>query len=424
MQRITVIDPSIAGISGDMLLASLIDAGANAQAIQEILNLIPEHYSRCKSIILKTEYVRTHGFRACRINLEISEEEDETSADQFTTANERIIKNSKLSQRASDFALGSIRALVEVESQLHGTNVHETHLHEAGSADTLADVLGVAAAVDSLELFDGDIVSTPVAVGGGHVKFSHGTLSIPAPAVMEIVRRNHIPILGGPEEIELATPTGVCMLANLAKEYTTVYPGMVAERVGYGSGKAMLSSSPNFLRVVMGTRIEKASKAKESVYMLETNLDDLSGEILSHALQNLMEAGAKDAWITSGLFKKSRPGHVLHVLCDLQDAEKLSRIMIEETGTLGVRQQSWQRLTLSREVQSLKVEISNRTFEIRIKLARDENGNIVRVKPEFDDIRMIAKETGLPARKVESEISVQISRKYEKQKGGTSSASY
>ena len=424
MQRITVIDPSIAGISGDMLLASLIDAGANAQAIQEILNLIPEHYSRCKSIILKIEHVRTHGFRACRINLEISEDEDETSANQFTTATERIIKNSKLSQRASDFALGSIRALVEVESQLHGTNVHETHLHEAGSADTLADVLGVAAAVDSLELFDGDIVSTPVAVGGGHVKFSHGTLSIPAPAVMEIVRRNQIPILGGPEEIELATPTGVCMLANLAKEYTTVYPGMVAERVGYGSGKAMLNSSPNFLRVVMGTRIEKASKTKESVYMLETNLDDLSGEILSHALQSLMEAGAKDAWITSGLFKKSRPGHVLHVLCDLQDAEKLSRIMIEETGTLGVRQQSWQRLTLSREVQSMKVEISSRTFEIRIKLARDENGNIVRVKPEFDDIRMIAKETGLPARKVESEISVQISRKYEKQKGGNSSASY
>jgi len=164
----------------------------------------------------------------------------------------------------------------------------------------------------------------------------------------------------------------------------------------------------------MGTRIETASKAKESVHMLETNLDDLSGEILSHALQSLIEAGAKDAWITSGLFKKNRPGHVLHVLCEPQDAEKLSKIMIEETGTLGVRQQSWQRLTLSREVQSVKVEISSRTFEIRIKLARDENGNIVRVKPEFDDIRMIAKETGLPARKVEREVSIQISRKYEK----------
>ena len=397
-----------------MLLASLIDAGANAQAIQEILNLIPKHYSRCKSVILKTEDVHTHGFRACGVNLEISEEEDETSANQFTTATEQIIKNSKLSQRASDFALGSIRALVEVESQLHGTDVHETHLHEAGSADTLADVLGVAAAADSLKLFEGEIVSTPIAVGGGHVKFSHGTLSIPAPAVMEIVRRNRIPILGGPEEIELATPTGVCMLANLAKEYTTVYPGMIAERVGYGSGKAMLISSPNFLRVAIGTRIETASKAKESVHMLETNLDDLSGEILSHALQSLIEAGAKDAWITSGLFKKNRPGHVLHVLCEPQDAEKLSKIMIEETGTLGVRQQSWQRLTLSREVQSVKVEISSRTFEIRIKLARDENGNIVRVKPEFDDIRMIAKETGLPARKVEREVSIQISRKYEK----------
>ncbi|HUO41934.1 MAG TPA: nickel pincer cofactor biosynthesis protein LarC [Methylomirabilota bacterium] len=416
MRRITVIDPSIAGISGDMLLASFIDAGANVHAIQEVLHLIPEHYSRCKSIALKTENVLTHGFRACGIDLGISEEfqeEQETSADQFVAATMRIIQDSNLSQQASDFTLNSVRMLVDVESRLHGTDVGETHLHEAGSADTLADVLGVAAAVDSLDLFGGDIVSTPVAVGGGHVKFSHGTLSIPAPAVMEIVRRNQIPILGGPEAVELATPTGVTMLANLAKEFSAVYPTMVAERVGYGSGKITLNSSPNFLRVVIGTRLEGDSIAKETVQMLETNLDDLSGEVLSHATQRLIEAGARDAWITSGLFKKNRPGHVLHVLCDPQDTEKLSRLMIEETGTLGVRQQSWQRLTLSRDAESIKVEISGRTFEVRIKVARDENGSIVRVKPEFDDIRMIAKEVGLSARRVEKSVTFQISRKYE-----------
>ena len=401
-----------------MLLAALIDAGANVQAIQDILHIIPEYYSHCKAITLKTENVPTHGFRACGIDLEISEkspdEDHEISANQFMNATKRIIQNSNLSKQASDFALKSIKMLIDVESQLHGTDVNETHLHEAGSADTLADVFGVAAAMDSLNLFSGDIVSTPVAVGGGHVKFSHGTLSIPAPAVMEMVRCKQIPIMGGPAAVELATPTGVTMLANLAQEFSTSYPAMIAEKVGYGSGKITLNSTPNFLRVVIGTRLETTPEAKETVQVLETNLDDLSGEILSHALQRLIESGARDAWITFCLFKKNRPGHVLHVLCDPQDAAKLSRIMIAETGTLGVRQQVWQRLTLSREVQSMNVELSGRTFEVRVKIARDATGSIVRVKPEFDDIRVIAKEVGLPARRVEEIVSIQVSRKYEK----------
>ncbi len=190
---------------------------------------------------------------------------------------------------------------------------------------------------------------------------------------------------------------------------------MTAEKVGYGSGKMILDSSPNFLRVVLGTRLETPQRAKETVQVLETNLDDVSGEVLSHAVQELIEAGAKDAWVTFGIFKKNRPGHILHVLCDPQDTVKLSRIMIEETGTLGVRQQFWQRLTLSREVQSVSVQISGKAFEVRVKVARDSTGNIVRVKPEFDDIRKIAKEVGLPARRVEEIVSVQVSGKYQKE---------
>ena len=399
-----------------MFLAALIDAGANVQAIQNILHLIPEYYLHCKSINLKTEVVLTHGFRACGIDLEIGEEsredDHEVSATQFIDATQQIAQKSNLSKQASDFALNSVKMLVEVESRLHGTDVHETHLHEAGSADTLADVFGVAAAADSLNLFDGEIISTPVAVGGGHVKFSHGTLSIPAPAVMEIVRLRKIPILGGPEAVELATPTGVTILANLAHKFSTVYPAMIAEKVGYGSGKIKLDSSPNLLRVVIGTKLETTSTATEPVQVLETNLDDVSGEILSHALQKLIESGAKDVWITFALFKKNRPGHILHVLCDPQDTAKLSRIMFEETGTLGVRHQVWQRLTLRREVQTMNFEISGKKFEVKMKLAHDAAGNIVRVKPEFEDIRMIAKDVGLPARRVEEIVSSQASKKY------------
>ena len=382
-----------------MLLAALVDAGANAQSIQSILNLIPENYPHCKSIHMKTETNLTHGFRACNIELEISEEseKDEVSATQFMNATQQIAQNSQLSKQACTFALNSVKMLIEVESQLHGTPPNETHLHEAGSSDTLADVFSVATAIDSLNLFDGDIVSTPVAVGGGHVKFSHGTLSIPAPAVMELVRLYQIPILGGPERVELATPTGVTLLANLVRRFSQFYPAMIVEKVGYGSGKIKLTSSPNLLRVVIGTQLETTSTSTETVQVLETNLDDVSGEISSHALQKLIESGAKDAWITFGLFKKNRPGHILHAICDPRDTEKMSRIIIEETGTLGVRHQLWQRLTLSREVKMMSFEISAKKFDVRVKIARDAAGNIVRVKPEFEDIRRIATEVGLPA---------------------------
>jgi uncharacterized protein (TIGR00299 family) protein len=395
-----------------MLLAALVDAGASVQSIQSILNLIPEKYSHCKSIHMKIGTNLTHGFRACNIELEISEEseKDEVSATQFMNATQQIAQNSQLSKQASAFALNSVKTLIEVEGQLHGTSPIETHLHEAGSSDTLADVFGVAAAIDSLNLFDGYIVSTPVAVGGGHVKFSHGTLSIPAPAVMEIVRLYQIPILGGPEKAELATPTGVTLLANLVRRFSPVYPAMTAEKVGYGSGKIKLTSSPNLLRVVIGTQLETTPTSTETVQVLETNLDDVSGEILSHALQKLIESGAKDAWITSGLFKKNRPGHILHAICDPRDAEKISRIIMEETGTLGVRHQLWQRLTLSREVKTMNFEISAKKFDVRVKIARDAAGNIVRVKPEFEDIRMIAAEVGLPARRVEEIVCIQASK--------------
>lgn len=416
MQAITVIDPSISGISGDMFLAAFIDAGANTQAIRDVLHLIPVHYSRCKSIDLKVENVFTHGFRACGIGLGISEEKSEISANQFLTVTERIAQNANLSEEASNFALNSVRVLIEVESQLHGSNAQETHLHEAGSADTLADVFGVAAAMDSLKLFDSDVISTPVAVGGGHVTFSHGTLSIPAPAVMEIVKRFQIPILGGPATVELATPTGVTMLANLVDEFSQIYPSMTAQKVGYGSGRVTLDSSPNFLRVVLGARPEIPRSAGETVQMLETNLDDVSGEIVSHAVQGLVEAGAKDAWVTSGQFKKNRPGHILHVLCDPHDTMKLSKIIMDETGTLGVRQQFWQRMTLEREVQTVSVEVSGRVFKVRIKLAHCAAGDVVRVKPEFEDIRTVAKEVGLPARRVEEIVTVQVSKNYEREK--------
>ena len=292
MRRITLIDPQTAGISGDMLLGALIDAGATPKSIQQVLDNIPLHYPKCKKLKLQVRDINTHGFRARAVELEITEDKEETQALDFLRAAENIAKASKISEKAASFATSSVRELVAAESRLHGVSGEETHLHEAGSADTLADIFGVAAACDALEVFDGDIYSTPVAVGGGIISFSHGTMAAPAPAVLEIARQRSIPIHGGPENVELATPTGISMLANLVHTFVENYPLLVPETVGHGAGNKQLTSAPNMLRVVIGHEIG-TEVGTDAVSILETNLDDLPGEVLGHAMQRILDSGAK-----------------------------------------------------------------------------------------------------------------------------------
>jgi uncharacterized protein (TIGR00299 family) protein len=409
LTRITLIDPQTAGISGDMLLAALIDAGADVKRIQQVLDLIPLHYAKCKKIQLQFTEVKRHGFRAGAVDLGITQDEGETEGQDFLRAAENIAKASQISQEATILATRSLEKLVSVESRLHGISPDKAHLHEAGSADTLADVFGVATACDLLGVFDGEICSTPVAVGGGLFSFSHGTVAAPAPAVLEIARERGVPIHGGPENVELATPTGITILANLTQKFVENYPALVPEKVGYGAGKWELNGAPNLLRVVIG-RVAGGTLDVDTVSVLETNLDDLPGEVLGHALQQILDAGAKDAWITSAQFKKNRPGQVLHVICDSTSTERLANVMMKETGTLGVRYQQWNRFTLQREIRKLAVEIEGRKLEVRFKFAKDNSGRIINIKPEFDDIQAIAKALSMPARKIAEIVLRQAQR--------------
>jgi uncharacterized protein (TIGR00299 family) protein len=415
LSKVTLIDSQIAGISGDMLLGALIDAGANVRGIQETIGLIPKYYPRCKSLQLTAREVKKHGFRSCSVDFAISEKNNETQARELIHATDEIAKASKLSQAAKSFARASIGTLAEAESKLHGVPIEEVHLHEAGSTDTLADVFGVAAACDSLGIFEGEICSSPVAVGGGSMTFSHGTVATPAPAVLEIVTRNGIPIIGGPEPGELTTPTGISMLAALTKKFLTTYPPMIPRNTGYGAGRKELANTPNLLRVVIG---DAMSAGSETVQVLETNLDDVPGEIVAHALQRILESGAKDAWTTPAVFKKSRPGHVLHAICEPSNAQRIAEIMIQETGTLGVRFQQWNRFTLQRDIEKLKLDVAGRVFDVRIKVARDGSGKIVRTKPEFDDIRAIAEALSIPAREVSDLVLRETIRSKDKRKNG------
>lgn len=417
MQRITLIDSQTAGISGDMLLAALIDAGASLASVEEAISIIPQYFPKCRSIRLETREVRKHGFKSRSVTFALAEKNEETTAQELIDVAQRIADASKLSGKAKSFATGSVRSLADVEGRLHGLDPSKTHLHEAGSTDTLADVFGVAASCDSLGVFDGEVYATPVAIGGGSVSFSHGTIATPAPAVLELTRQNGVPIVGGPEAEELATPTGLSMLVNLTKKFLANYPSMVPERVGYGAGRKELTDTPNLLRVVLGHSID-TDLGSETIQVLETNLDDVPGEILGHALHRILDAGAKDAWITPALFKKSRPGHVLHAICELNDIQKIAGVMMRETGTLGVRFEQWSRLILQRAIEHIKVEIASRTFEVSVKLARDGDGKLVRAKPEFDDIRSISEQLSMPARDVSAIVVREIMKTEAARKSG------
>jgi hypothetical protein len=386
-----------------MLLGALLDAGAEVKVIQRVLDLIPQHFSRCKEVRLNAKEAKRHGFRSCRAELTIIEDADEVSAGELLQATRGVVGSANLSDDAKSFANNAVRLLTEVESKLHGVEISSAHLHEAGSTDTLADILGTAAGCDSLGVFDGEVYSCPVAVGGGTVSFSHGTVSVPAPAVLEIARRHHIPIIGGPVNEELATPTGVSMLASLVDTFVEVPPPLVPDKVGYGAGKGELANAPNMLRVIIGQSYEERFD-HDLVQVIETNLDDVSGEVVGNSLQRIIDAGAKDVWVTPAQFKKSRPGYTLHAICARDDLEKISEVIFRETGTLGVRYRQWDRFILRREDVAVKLTLGQKTFEVRVKVARDRSGKILRMKPEFEDLDSISRSISRPVR----EISVMV----------------
>lgn len=380
-----------------MLLGALIDAGANRTDISNVLTQIPKIYPKCRAITLNVTEVKRHGFRACSVNLKIDENSGETNGDELLNVVERIAAG--ITPAAKSFALKSARTLLEAESRLHGVSLSDTHLHEAGSTDTIADIVGVAVACESLQIFNSKVYTTPVAVGGGITSFSHGKLTTPVPAVLEILKANQIPIIGGPEPVEVSTPTGVSMLVNLAGSAVECYPTMLPEKVGYGAGAKELSTAPNILRVVLGRALTSMTET-DSVQVLETNLDDLSGEILGHTLRYVLDAGARDAWITPAQFKKDRPGNVLHVLCEFNDATRLAQIIMQETGTLGVRMHAWNRVISPREVRAVNVKIEGESYNVRVKVAKNTSGKISRIKPEFDDAIELAKKLGRPVREI------------------------
>lgn len=361
------------GISGDMTLGALIDAGADLAAINAGIASLGLPAVR----ITATE-VKKQAFRALQIAVEHEPEHKHRHLHHITA----MIDGSQLSPRQRDFAKRIFGVLAEAEAKVHGTTIQKVHFHEVGAVDSIADIVGVAIAWDLLGIESA--VASPIPTGHGFVEIAHGRCSLPAPATAELLQG--IPLAPSTVASELTTPTGAAIVRALVGSFGPT-PAMRIDRIGYGAGRRDLAEQPNLLRLFLGQASH--APARQTLIVLETNLDDASGETIGYAIERLWRQGALDVFTTSIHMKKQRPGVLLSVLCRPADAESLEAILFGETTTLGVRRTQVERTALERESVSLETPLGT----IDGVVARF--GESRRFSPEYETCRRIAQEQGV-----------------------------
>jgi uncharacterized protein (TIGR00299 family) protein len=415
------------GASGDMLLGTLLAAGADPDVLQPVEDALDVTYrihevtkagiQATAADVLVTADHDDHEHSHSETNHEHSHSETnhdhDHSHDDHTHDHSHIhaeghgphrtypevvsiVEEMELPNEVEVDALAIFEILGEAEAAVHGTDLDSTHFHEVGADDAIADVVGACLLLADLDIER--VVTTPLATGGGTVEMSHGTYPIPAPAVAEIAARADWSIQGGPVDRELLTPTGAAILAHLA-EGVDALPSIRVQSSGYGAGGYDLDGIPNVLRAMIGET--DGPLRKESITVLETNLDDATPETLGSLQESLTEVGARDVSILPATMKKSRPGHLVKVIVRPEDADRVARRLAEETGTLGVREHgSGHRWVAERTTETVEIEIDDESYDVTVKVASDQSGTVFDVSAEHDEAAEVAVETGLPVREV------------------------
>jgi uncharacterized protein (TIGR00299 family) protein len=378
VRRIGWIDAT-AGVSGDMLLGACLDAGADLAVIQAAIDRLdlPESVELCAEPALRG------GLAATRAVLRTAESR---SARRLADVLDLL---DRLDAEVRDGAAAVFQALATAEARVHRMPVAQVHFHEVGALDSIADVVGVVAAIHALGL--DRLVCSPIALGGGRASTEHGPIPVPGPAVVELLRAHHAPGFGGPVDTELATPTGVALMVTLADEFGPM-PTLRPDAIGVGAGSKEPEGHPNIVRLIVGSA---APGATEPAVVIEANVDDLDPRLWPGVLAALMDAGASDAWLTPILMKKGRPAHTLTVLCPPDLADDLGRIVLTHTTSIGLRRHPVHKTPLDREIVSVDVYGES----VRVKVARLE-GSVVTSTPEYDDVARVAAARGVPERHV------------------------
>jgi uncharacterized protein (TIGR00299 family) protein len=306
-----------------------------------------------------------------------------------------IISKAAISEGAKKTAVAIFEALGAAEAKIHDTDIEQIHFHEVGAVDAMVDI--VCAAVGAEALGVDEIVCSPLNVGGGTVKCAHGTLPVPAPATLELLK--DAPVYSSGIQAELVTPTGAAIVKTLAKRFAP-FPPMTVEKTGYGAGTRDFDGHANVVRLAVGEAQSKLSVdiPQDTIAVLEANIDDLNPQVFGYVMDQLLEEGALDAFGMPVQMKKNRPGMLLTVLCRTEDAAKLSHLIFTETTTLGVRQREEKRHTLARKW----VTVATRWGDVRLKVA-SMNGTVTNYAPEYEDCRRIAAERHVPLKSVMQE---------------------
>ena len=365
------------GIAGDMALGALVDAGADLDEVRTLLARLP-----VGGWTVEAEAVLRGGIAGTKVHVRAEPGQPTRSAAEVAA----IIAAAELPERVQRRALATVRALSEAEGRLHRLPASSVYLHEVGAVDAIVDVVGTCAALEVLGV--DQVTSSPVADGTGSVRAAHGQLPVPVPAVVALLEG--APTYGLDVGRELTTPTGAALLAANVVAWGPM-PPMVVEATGYGAGTAELAERPNLTRVVVGRRTDgDATVPGCPVVLLEANVDDVTGETLAHALEELLAAGAHDAWLTPIVMKKGRPAHTVHVLAEPEAVSDLRSVLVRETGTMGVRASTLERWPQARTVDEVRVD----GHPVRIK------ATATRAKVEHDDAARAARALGLPLRDV------------------------
>ena len=378
----------IGGASGNMILGALIDAGLDVNALRAALDSL-----HLPGWSLQVERVSRRGIAATLVEVRVHAARDQAER----RANDLIgvVTASGLDQDVRDKSTRILTRLAQVEAQTHNQRVEDVHLHEVGGLDTIVDVVG---AVMALKLLGVErIVVSPVPLARGQIQMQHGVFPLPAPATVALLK--DAPVVGVDGARETVTPTAAAILTTLASECGAV-PRMTLRAVGYGAGSRddqghLGDATANVLRVLIGESETTSNTVIESVILLETNIDDMNPQLYNHLMARLFDAGALDVTLSPQQMKKNRPGTLLRVFAPVARADALRAIILNETTTLGVREQIVRRYVLPREVVSVETEFG----ALRAKIARRPNGART-VTPEYDDCARAAREHRVPIQMV------------------------
>ncbi len=379
-----------AGTAGDMTMASLVDAGADRMVIADLVGRLDlEGYA------LTFENVMRCGIAATQAHVVVDDHSHGHTHDEHAhhhrsyRAIRDLIDAADLPERVRDRAQRTFAMLADAEGAMHRMAPEDVEFHEVGSVDAIVDIVGTCAALESLDVET--IVCSSITVGEGTVLAAHGLLPNPAPAVTELLARRNAPSRGVDDRKELATPTGVALMCALADEFGPM-PAINVSSVGYGAGSADISGRPNVVQVVIGEAASPTVMPEpgQHIQLLETNVDDATGEVIAHTIATLIAAGAHDAWASPIVMKKGRPAHTVHVLCDPSAAPLIGALLLRETGSLGLRGTDLRRWPQQRTERQVIVD----GHRIRAKVA------LGRVKVEYDDAAAAAAALGRPLRDV------------------------